>query len=426
MSGYSDQIKDLRTKVQTLHQQTKTLYADLDERVKKLSDLNDTKKADEERAIAADQEKLDTMIADGKQMRSSLDQLLFLDDQEQFLNAPAAPLKSAVTPLQLIPERKSWGQLVLDSPEFKRADKTGSTPRMDRVNVKALYGSLDAGGGALIQAQHIPDLMDIPQRPQSILNYITTVNTASDAIEYAVMASRTNNAAFVAERSADGTTFGLKPESDVQFSLATTNVKTLATWIAASRRILMDAPGLQALIDVDLTTMLRVVLENQILSGNGVGENLLGILNTTGTLARTQGVGTSRGLVGDTVADTIRRAISDILVGFYTPNAVIMHPFDAETLELDKGTDGHYTMVFDPASGRLWRIAVAQTAALTAKTALVGDFAMATRLWDRQQTEIRVGEPNDMFLRNSLAVLAELRAAFAVIRPAAILKLTLT
>jgi hypothetical protein len=45
-------------------------------------------------------------------------------------------------------------------------------------------------------------------------------------------------------------------------------------------------------------------------------------------------------------------------------------------------------------------------------------------LWDRNQSEIRVGEPSDYFLKNLLAILAEMRAAFGVTRPLAIEKIT--
>jgi hypothetical protein len=50
---------------------------------------------------------------------------------------------------------------------------------------------------------------------------------------------------------------------------------------------------------------------------------------------------------------------------------------------------------------------------------------MGATLWDRMQTEIRVGEPTDYFLRNAVAILAELRAAFGVPRPLAFEKITL-
>ena len=72
----------------------------------------------------------------------------------------------------------------------------------------------------------------------------------------------------------------------------------------------------------------------------------------------------------------------------------------------------------------LWRVPVAETPAITSGTGLIGNFFLGCTLWDRQSTDIRVGEPNDFFLRNAVAILAELRAAFAVKRALAFSKLT--
>ena len=402
--SYQEQIKSLRTELQTLTNQAKTMYADLD--------------AKGDKATADERTNLNNLIDQGQAKRADLERLEALDANDAYANRPAAKAQAVANGRRA---RKSWGQIVAESPEFKGASATSATPRMDRVNVKAVYGSADGGGGALIQAQHISEVVDLPQRPPSVLEYLNQSSTNSDAVEYAVIASRTNNAAPVAEFTAGN--FGLKPESDLTFTLATTNVRTIATWIPVSRRILQDAPQLQSYIDNDLTNELRVALENEVISGSGTGEHFTGILNTSGILTRTQGSG-SRSSGSDTVADTIRRGITDVVLQYYTPNVIVLNPTDAETVELTKDTTGQYVMVMDAVTGRMWRIAVAQTAALTAKTGLVGDLRMAATLWDRSQLEIRVGEPNDLFLRNALAILAELRAAFAVVRPSAVEKLT--
>jgi hypothetical protein len=57
---------------------------------------------------------------------------------------------------------------------------------------------------------------------------------------------------------------------------------------------------------------------------------------------------------------------------------------------------------------------------------MVGDFRVAT-LWDRQSTQIYVTDSHsDFFIRNLIAILAELRAAFGVKRPAALVEMDLT
>jgi len=67
---------------------------------------------------------------------------------------------------------------------------------------------------------------------------------------------------------------------------------------------------------------------------------------------------------------------------------------------------------------------VIETDALTAGTALVGDFSKAV-LFDRKSLSITLGTINDQFVRNMITVLGEMRAGFGVIRPSAFVKATL-
>lgn len=404
--SYQERITGLRTEVQKLVNDAKTMYADLESKGDK--------------ATADERTNLNNLIDQGQAKRQELERLENLDAADQYLNQPAAQPKARSGAGQ--PSRKTWGQIVTESQEFKNADRgsTASKPHMDRVNVKAVYGSSDAAGGALLQNVRVEDITP-NQRPPAILDLINVTQTTGDAVEYAELTTRTNNAAPVAEFTSGD--FGLKPESDLVWALRTENVKTIATWVPTSRRILSDVPRLQNTIDMELTEMLRVTLENEVISGAGTGEHFTGMTVKSGILTRTQGSG-SRSSGSDTVADTIRRGITDVMLQYYTPNGVVLNPADAEAVELTKDTTGQYVQVIEPVTGRIWRVMLVQTAAITAKTGLIGDFKMAATLWDRQQLEIRVGEPNDFFVRNAVAVLAECRAAFAIVRPSAIQKQT--
>jgi HK97 family phage major capsid protein len=64
------------------------------------------------------------------------------------------------------------------------------------------------------------------------------------------------------------------------------------------------------------------------------------------------------------------------------------------------------------------------TDALSAGTALVGDFSKAV-LFDRQSLTMTLGTINDQFIRNMVTVLGEIRAGFGVVRPSAFVKTTL-
>jgi HK97 family phage major capsid protein len=411
--SYTERLRTLTTEIQTLSTKAKNLYAQLE--------------AAGDQARTEDRETFNNLVEAGKKLRAEYDRLAELDQMDATFNRPANEPKAQSG--RGGARQLTWGERVVRSEQFKNAAaaapsivSTGGSARMDRINVKApLYGSSESTGGALIQPMRSPDLIDIPFRPRSVLDLINTETTTSNVVEYTLMATRTNSAAAVAEYT--GGNFGLKPESGMTFSLESVNVRTIATHIPASRTILMDAMGLQSQVDNQLTQMVRVKTEDLVVNGDGLGENFLGILATPGILTRTQNAG-ARSKPTDGVADTIRRGLTDVRLEFYEPDGILLNPTDAEEIELQKGTDGQYAHIWDAATNRLWRVAVFESPVVAGNAGIVGAWQLGATIWDRMQTEIRVGEPNDYFLRNAVAILAELRAAFAVVRPAAFCALT--
>lgn len=382
---------------------------------------------------AEKQANLQQMIADGMKLRAEIEQEMQLDDLDAFANKPAnerASKRGAA-----VEERKTWGEIVTASEQFAAAMKRGETGRLDRVRVggftaktgretKALHTTTEAAGGALIEAMREAGIISIARRPRSLMNLVTVMPVSTNTVEWVSQLARTNNAAPTVEWT--GAAFGLKPESNITFQVQQTAVQTIPTWIPASRNVLADAPMLQAMIEDELAYMIEVVLEDQMLNGDGNAPNLEGILQTAGIQTRTQGdIADRGGEASDTIADAIRRALTDIALEYYNADAVVMNPADGEALELLKDTNGNYLAMYDSAQGRIWRVPVVESQVITAGTVLVGNFRMGATLYDRQQTDIRVGEPDDYFLRNAVAILAELRAAFAVKRPAAFEAITL-
>lgn len=415
-----EQITALRTEVQTLVNQAKAAHAELERKA-------DAASQDERNAFVK-------MTEAGIAKREELDRLVKLKEADDYVNQPAGQGRATLKSIgSQRPRRKTWGQIVVESEEYQDAARVDAgrqaqkrAARMDRVNVKSpIYGSTEGTGGALIQEMREEELIDIPFRPRSVLDLINMTTTDSNAVEFARIATRTNNAAPVPDFDTDlePDNFGLKPESGMTFELLTANVRTIATWIPTHRNILRDVAGLQNLIDTQLTEMLRVEVEDQIITGDGTGQNFDGILNTAGVLTRTQGAG-ARSEATDSVADTIRRGMTDIVLQFYRPDGILLNPVDTESIELERATDGHYVMIWDAATNRLWRLPVYESPVITANSGLVGAWRIGATLWDRQETEIRVGEPDDYFKRNAVAILAELRAAFAVVRPQAFCALT--
>lgn len=306
------------------------------------------------------------------------------------------------------------------------------------ADAKALItGVSNTSAGALIDNDVYSQITDlVGSRELTMRDIVTTTTTDSDAVDYVRVTSKTSNAAAVAEAtsSAAPTTGasagaaltlnaggGYKPESGLALERVTTAVKTLAHWIPITKRAAADAGQVRTMVDVFLREGLADVLDSQMLIGDGVGENFTGILNTAGILT----VG-SAGTDIDAIVDAIR---SVRVTGRRRASALVIHPNDwfSTGFLLAKDTSGKY-LISDPGSSpdiqALWNLKVVISDSVTENTALVGDFRYAV-LWEREGVNVMVSDQHaDFFIRNLLAILAEMRAAFGVLDPQAFCTVT--
>ncbi len=200
-------------------------------------------------------------------------------------------------------------------------------------------------------------------------------------------------------------------------------MRTIAHYEVAHRNVLADEPQLQATINNELLYGLRLEEDRQILLGDGTGENLLGILNTPNLQLYTQAnTGGATPAPTETKADALRRAATRASLAYYSPTGFVLHPYDCEDIELTKATgDGQYVMATNVAGGAetcALRQPFVETPAMAEVTFLTGAWGLGAQLYDRAQANIRIADQHaDFFIRNAIAILAEMRLALAVRRP---------
>lgn len=308
---------------------------------------------------------------------------------------------------------RSIGKEVTEDEKFQAWLKDGGDKSRIRVGVKAIT-SITSGNGAagdLIVPQRNPGIIRQPDRAMTIRNLLTVGRTTSNSIEFVQETGFTNSAATVAEGA-------LKPESSLAFTLQTTPVRTIAHWIQASKQILQDVPALESYIDTRMRFGLEIEEENQILSGDGTGQNLLGLIpqSTPYDLTRTR--------PGDTRIDIVRRAMTQVRLAEYRADAILLHPSDWEEIELTKTNEGAYIWA-NPRGllgPTLWGLPVIDTTAVEEGEFLVGNFQMAAMLWDREDAVVDIStEDRDNFVKNMVTIRAEERLALEVSRPEALI-----
>ncbi len=331
---------------------------------------------------------------------------------------------------------KSIGEQFLSAPEYKGWLKEiapdGRIPdsmkglRSPTIGYKDLItGASDTSAGALVYSDQTSIIVPYGRRPLTLMDIITVGTTDSDTVEYVRVTAETNNAAPVAEATSAGGSSGVKPESAMTLERVTEPVKTLAHWIPATKRALSDAGQLRTLIDNFLRNGLMEEFEDQAITGSGVGENFTGLDTVSGT--QDQAWDTN-------ILVTTRKARTKVrTVGRATPTAYLLHPTDWETIQLtrdDSGGAGTGGFLFGGPAGlqapTLWGLPVVECEAVPQGWGWVGDFRQMV-YWSREQGSIQVSDSHsDFFIRNLVAILAEQRAAFGILKPSAFVEMDLT
>jgi len=197
-------------------------------------------------------------------------------------------------------------------------------------------------------------------------------------------------------------------------------VKTIAAWIPATKRALSDVGQLRGLLESELRDDVNEELEDQLLNGDGIGENFTGLGNTANILVQ---------VWNTNILITARQAITNLLInGKQIPTAYLFNPEDWESVDLLRDINGNFLRgsPFMTGPTTLWGVPVAQSFFLHHGTAYLGNWRKMV-LWDREQATISVSDSHeDFFIRNLVAILCELRAAMGVIRPTAFVEMDLS
>ncbi|MFJ9451502.1 phage major capsid protein [Herbaspirillum sp. NPDC101397] len=312
-------------------------------------------------------------------------------------------------------EHKTMGQRVVESESFKGMDSSArksirvGMERKDLLNVTATVGAGVSPSNSLTIADRVAGIIAPPMRTMTIRDLLMPGETGASAVEFVRETGYTNNAGMVAEGAA-------KPKSNITFDLKNAPVRTIAHYFKASRQLLDDAKGLASYIDGRAQYGLRFKEEQQLLSGDGTGANILGILPQASAFAA------AITIAGATPIDRLRLAILQAVLAEYPASGFVLNPIDWAGIELTKDSEGRY-IIAQPVNGgiaRLWGLPVAETQAIAQNTFLTGAFNLAAQIYDRMEIEVLVSTENeDDFVKNMVTIRAEERLALAVYRPEA-------
>ena len=280
--------------------------------------------------------------------------------------------------------------------------KNGDSKTNIRMTMKAVGNMTIAGSttGQLPQAERESGITRIVRRNPFILELVNVGTITSNLWEWVQQANAEGAPAMTAEGAA-------KAQIDFELVLASAAVRKITAYIKVSKEMLDDIPLMESEINQELSERINLTIDAQLLSGDGTGQNLTGILANATAFAP----GSFAASVAEANnSDVLRVAINQINVSLFQANYIIMHPSDVTAMDLQKASDGHYVLPpFSTSANTIIKgIPIVPNTGVTEGDYLVGDFSKAGVRF-REGLSFDIGYENDDFTKNFVTILAEAR-----------------
>lgn len=323
---------------------------------------------------------------------------------------------------------KSFGQelsekLTKDFDQIKAAVVSGKSHRIT-MTTKAPTDPLfqeDGNGtitGQVPQAFRRPGFVDQRRRQPFVRDYLTVFNlTESNVVEWVEQQ--------LIEETTGGTSEGSsKNDMSWEYIVRQEIAKTRTVTTAASTRMLNRIDAMRARINGELTRSILDDYDQQILFGDGTGNNLLGLFSIAPSFA----AGTFAGAVPNAnnfdvarvarvnIATAPSGTINGVAVAAgFNATEMFVNPVDAAEMDLAKGSNGQYVMPpFTNADGTVVAgCTVIESNHIPVGQYIMGDMAMA-ELYEYEGLTLDIGVINAQFKENMRTILAEHSALLVV------------
>lgn len=278
-------------------------------------------------------------------------------------------------------------------------EKSGASVQITMKAVGTMALSTNTTG-QIPQAERESGITRIVRRNPFILELVNVGTIMSNVWEWVEQKNVEGGSAMTAEGA-------LKSQTDFDLVVASANVKKVTAYIKVTKEMLDDVALLRSEIDQELTELINLKIDDQLLNGNGLTVNLTGIV--TNATAWSAGA-FALAIPEPTNYDVLATAINQVRVNLFEPTYIVLHPTDVTRMKLSKGNDGHYVLPpFTSVDGTsVEGIRVVANTGVTIDKFLVGDFSKAGVRFKEGLT-INVGYENDDFTKNLVTILAEAR-----------------
>lgn len=275
------------------------------------------------------------------------------------------------------------------------------------VEIKALTNRASISGNT--NAYVLPEIGQLGVKARAlydVLPKITLSNRANDngIIKYHDWdeATTVRAAAVVAE----GGTFA---ESTATFIERTMPIRKIGDTLPVTEEFGEDAAAAAAELERFLDVNVNTKIDDQIINGDGTGQNLTGLLTSAPDYTPV-----ASGIPGANIKDLVRKMRTTIIKGRgskYNPDIVVMNSDTFDRYYLAKDLDNNY--LFDPVNGTIAGLFVVEDNNMPDNQLVVGDRRFAT-IYEKTGVEISEGMVNAQFVSDTKTIKARKRLAMLI------------
>lgn len=207
-----------------------------------------------------------------------------------------------------------------------------------------------------------------------------------------------------------------KSQIDYDWVMKPVSPKTIAAWARVSKQALADIGWLANFLSTQMTIDWFDKEDQQLLTGDGTGQNILGIMPQATDYVKTPGTTANH-------FEYLIDAMAQLEAANYIASGAVLHPLDFVKLLTYKSTTGEYNhpgLVYGADNIlRLYGTAIIKNNAISKGHAVVGDWERAELLVrEALQFDLSYEDANN-FTENLVTLRIEGREALAVYHPAA-------
>lgn len=200
----------------------------------------------------------------------------------------------------------------------------------------------------------------------------------------------------------------LKPEVVMNWARKDNTVRKIAAWVPATLESLADVGALRGAIDNRLQYKLKRTEEDQLINGDGTGQNLLGIQHFPNLQDQPF-------VTNAFTSFASGRALIEQHDGDVTGS--IWNPTDYWAAMAASASTLTGASPFQGPPDTIWGVPAVRSPRQLVGEVTIGDFKQAAEIFDRETANVRVGDQHsDFFVRNQVAILIEERLALVCYR----------